>query len=50
MHLFQLYSSTEVTKEGVSDAICVNDEHSLKGIFPIEVTEEGTVIIANDEQ
>ena len=26
--------------------ICVNDEHPLKAEFPIEVTEEGIVIIS----
>ena len=29
--------------------ICVNDEHSLKALLPIEVTEEGIVICVNDE-
>ena len=36
-----------VTEEGISNDICVNDEHPLKAFSPNEITEGGIEITQN---
>lgn len=42
-YFFFFFINIEIEKKGID--ICFNDEHSLKALFPIEITDEVIVIL-----